>query len=242
MLYSDTILIEVVNIPQISINAENISCAGQNNGSILLEIANQTNNYTVVWNQGFQGDSLYNLSEGNYTYEYNDSNGCYYADSINILSPYALVVISQITPYSAISMGEIYSIINGGTPPYQIYLDSVLQGFVIDSLLPGFYYYEVIDANGCSFSNTIEIVDYTAVGLAFQNTETYQFENPIYGNILYFYSASSIDEISVYNTLGQMLPSHFENNILFINDDYKGVIFLKIISQNKENNFKVLKL
>ena len=64
----------------------------------------------------------------------------------------------------------------------------------------------------------------------------------MYGNILHFYNASSIDEISVYNALGQLLPSQFENNILFIHDDYKGVIFLKIISQNKENHFKVLKL
>ncbi len=242
LLHSDTLVIEVVNAPQISINAENISCAGQNNGSIILEIVNQTNDYTIFWNQGMQGDSLYNLSAGNYTYEYNDIYGCYYTDSITILSPYALLVISQVTPYSASGMGEIYSIVNGGTPPYEIYLDSLLQGIVIDSLVPGFYYYQVFDANGCSYSNTIEIVDYTAVGLASEKNATYQFENPMYGNIIHLYNASSIDEISVYNTLGQLLPSHLENNILFINDDYKGVIFLKIISHHKSYHFKVIKL
>jgi hypothetical protein len=242
LIASDTIGINVLSNPQISINAENISCAGQNNGSILLEIVNQTNDYTIVWNQGLQGDSLFNLSAGNYTFEYNDIYGCYYTDSIDILSPYALLVTSQITPYSASGMGEIYSIINGGTPPYQIYLDGDLQGALIDSLLPGIYNYQVFDANGCSLSNTIEIIDNTSVGLTFKNIATYQFENPMYGNILHFYNASSIDEISVYNALGQLLPSQFENNILFIHDDYKGVIFLKIISQNKENHFKVLKL
>ena len=100
----------------------------------------------------------------------------------------------------------------------------------------------MFDANGCSYSNTIEIIDNTAVGLASENTAIYQFENPMYGNILNFYHAASIDEISVYNALGQLLPSHFENNILLINDDYKGVIFLKISSHGKANHVKVLKL
>jgi hypothetical protein len=242
MLFSDTLLIEVVNSPQISINAQNISCDGLSDGSIILDIVNQTNDFTVTWNLGLQGDTINNLAAGNYTYEYNDIYGCYYTDSINILSPYAMFVFYQITPYSAIGMGEISSIINGGTPPYEIYLDSVLQGILIDSLLPGYYYYQVFDASGCSYSNTLEIVDYTAVGISSESSALFKFKNPMVDNQLQIFTLEKITKIDIYNTIGQLIPSKFENNVLQLEEDYHGVIFLKIIANERENNFKLVKL
>ena len=242
ILYSDTLYIEVVDEPQISIDAQSLSCYGINDGSIILDIVNQTNDYTVTWNLGLQGDTLYNLAEGNYTYEYNDIFGCYHTDSIYILSPYAMVVISQVTGYSTSGMGSIYSIINGGTPPYEIYLDSILQGILIDSLLPGFYYYQVIDANGCIFSNTIQIVDYTVTETVSILKSSISFENPMIGNTLTLNCSENIIQVIVYNALGAVIPTIFENNILKIEGNYSGIFYLKVKLKDQEKNFKIMKL
>ena len=242
MLYSDTLQIEFVNLPQISIDAQNISCNGLADGSIILDIVNQTNDYTVNWNLGLQGDTLNNLAAGNYTYEYNDIYGCYFTDSITILSPYVLNVISQVIPYSSISYGSIQSIINGGTPPYEVYLDSILQGLMIDSLLPGFYFYEVYDANGCMYSNTIEIVDYTTVSLNATLNGILKFQNPIYESKLHIEGVENMTEIALYNSMGQLIPSTFENNNLHFEAAYTGLLYLKIVENGKEQHFKILKL
>ena len=185
MVPSDTLTVQIENQPQISINAQDISCFGLNDGSIILDIVNQTNNFSIQWNQGLQGDTLNNLAAGNYVYEYNDIYGCTYSDSINIYNPFALNVLSQITPYTLSAYGAIYSIINGGTAPYEIYLDSLLQGTIIDSLLPGFYYYEVYDANGCNYTSTIEIIDETLISIFNEKTGAIKFQNPMAGDYLF---------------------------------------------------------
>lgn len=238
---SDTLFINVVDAPQISIIADNTSCSDAADGSIILDIVNQSNNYTVQWSQGLQGDTLLNLLPGSYTYEYNDSYGCEYVDSISIFSPYSLNVISQISPYSELNFGSIYSIINGGTIPYSIYLNGNLVASLIDSLLPGIYLYEVIDANGCSYSSNIEIINESSIGIKDENNFSISFQNPMIGNTLLISSKVKISEIKVYNSLGQVTSSFFENNILHVSEELTGIIYLKIISKNSERNFKVLK-
>ncbi len=238
---SDTLFINVADAPQISINAENTSCSDAADGSIILDIVNQSNNYTVQWNQGLQGDTLLNLLPGSYTYEYSDNYGCEYVDSISIFSPYALNVLSQISPYSELNFGSINSIINGGTIPYNIFLNGNLESSLIDSLLPGIYLYEVVDANGCFYSSNIEIINETIIGIEDENNFSISFQNPMIGNTLLVSSKVKISEIKVYNTLGQEMSSFFENNILHVSEEVTGIIYLKIISENRERNYKVLK-
>lgn len=238
---SDTLFINVADAPQISINAENTSCSDAADGSIILDIVNQASNYTVQWNQGLQGDTLLNLLPGSYTYEYSDNYGCEYVDSISIFSPYALNVLSQISPYSELNFGSINSIINGGTIPYNIFLNGNLESSLIDSLLPGIYLYEVVDANGCIYSSNIEIINETIIGIEDENNFSISFQNPMIGNTLLVSSKVKISEIKVYNTLGQEMSSFFENNILHVSEEVTGIIYLKIISENRERNFKVFK-
>ncbi len=241
LIYSDTLTIEVSNTPQISINAQNISCTGLSDGSITLDIVNATNSYNIQWNQNLQGDSLTGLAAGNYVYEYSDIFGCMATDSISIYSPFALIVNLQITPYSLSGYGSINSIINGGTSPYNVYLDGDLQSQFIDSLLPGNYLYKVIDANGCVYSNNITIVDQTLVGLTVNNKQTLIYENPMIGGELQIKSLEKIRQIKVYNTLGQLITSSFENNTLHLNDDYYGLIYLTVITEQSQQHIKILK-
>lgn len=239
---SDTISVFVANIPQISINAQDISCSGLTDGQITLNIFNQTSDFTIQWNQGLQGDTLENLSTGNYIFEYNDVYGCSITDSITINAPYALNISSQISPYTLAGYGSIYSIINGGTPPYSVYLDGNLESNLIDSLLPGTYLYEIYDANGCLYTAQVQIIDQTITGINSSDRKRIIIENPIIGNEIKLNTIGEITAVSVFNYLGQLIPCTFENNKLHFETDYRGLLYLKIITDGKEQNFKVLKL
>jgi hypothetical protein len=241
LIPSDSLFIDVSNTPQISINAENISCAGLADGSIILDIVNQTNNYTIQWNQGLQGDSLINLLPGSYSYEYNDIYGCEVIDSINIFSPYSLNVTSQINPFTQFNFGSINSIINGGTAPYSIYLDGNLESNLIDSLIPGNYLYEVIDANGCTYSINIEIIDETITGIKNSNSFNILIQNPFTGSEIPIACSDKISSAVVYNTLGQIIPSLLENNVLYLSENCNGIIHLIICTEKGEKHFTLLK-
>jgi hypothetical protein len=116
-----------------------------------------------------------------------------------------------------------------------------LESSLTDSLLPGIYLYEVVDANGCIYSSNIEIINETIIGIEDENNFSISFQNPMIGNTLLVSSKVKISEIKVYNTLGQEMSSFFENNILHVSEEVTGIIYLKIISENRERNYKVLK-
>ena len=107
--------------------------------------------------------------------------------------------------------------------------------------MPGNYLYEVIDANGCVYSNNITIVDQTLVGLTVNNKQTLIYENPMIGGELQIKSLEKIRQIKVYNTLGQLITSSFENNTLHLNDDYYGLIYLTVITEQSQQHIKILK-
>ncbi len=241
-LFSDTLTIMVASNPQISIQSVDLSCFGTNDGSIILDVVNQTSNYTIHWNQGLQGDTLTNLQAGNYTFLYNDIFGCTYADSISILSPYPIDVFFQVTGYSAIGMGSINSIINGGTSPYAIYLNGILESNFIDSLMPGNYLFEVFDASGCVYNNSVQIFDYTITFTNPQELDDFHFQNPINSDFTAIDSKKKISQIIIFNSLGQEIPSFYENNILRIDACYFGILYLKFIAEDGVHFFKVFKL
>jgi hypothetical protein len=238
---SDTLIIAVGNPPQISMNVTDLTCAGSNDGVIVLDIIGNASNYSVLWNGSLNGDSISNLNEGTYIYSYFDNYGCAVVDSIAVNSPFPFNVQSLILPYTATTFGSIQSIINGGTPPYSIYLDSVLASTFIDSLLPGNYSYEIYDAHGCYYYENIEIIDQTLVSLGASFIQTISFENPMTGESLRINYNGKIVEILVYNSLGQLIKSSFDGSNLQLQENLNGVFYMRIISTAGTQHFKVLK-
>lgn len=243
VIFSDTLFVEVMDLPQVSINAQDVSCSGLSNGSIILEITNQTNNYNITWNSGLSGDSLFNLSSGSYTFEYTDNFGCYFTDSINILSPYPLNVMTQVIGYSATGPGSITTIINGGTAPYSIYLDGNTESNFIDSLLPGNYFFEVIDANGCIFDLNIEIIDYTITDISNEINEfDCQFENPVKENRLPLSCNGKINQIKLFDSTGRSIPYYFEGGTITFLSEHRGLICLMIWLDTEVKYYKLFRL
>jgi hypothetical protein len=238
---SDTLAIFVANAPQISINAEGVSCFNQNDGVITLDIINQTNNYTINWNGGFAGDSLSNLGEGNYVYQYSDEYGCTKSDSIFISAPFDFNIQSQIVHATNNNLGSIQSIINGGTPPYTIYFNGNVTGNLIDSLQPGLYSFEVVDASMCSEIINFEILFITGTNNMNAAPHIEVYPNPVSSNIIYFSSNIPVNSIQVFNSLGQAIAIERTKNYVEIWEPITGFIFIEIKTEEQVFRYKLIK-
>jgi hypothetical protein len=243
MIYeSDTIHVYQSVNPQISINANHASCYNSNNGTIFIDILTPYNDGSIIWNNGATGDSLYNLSSNTYAYTYTDFMGCSYIDSVVITQPFDINIQTMVIDYTLSNPGSVQSIINGGTPPYTIYFNGSIAGNLIDSLLPGLYSFEVVDANLCSEIVNFEILYITKNSAALKDDLIEIYPNPITENTFYINHKLSLKNIKLYSSLGQLIPFKFLNNSITLDAPYSGVLFIELTSNEDVLYFKLVKL
>jgi len=164
----------------------NISCFGINDGSAIVNFFGGATgslqgdtNYILGWAGTPQPVYLpfpqtifnttllpapYNsIPAGIYPYTVTDLNGCTIYDTITLTEPDSLYSTYSTTFYNGyeiscngINDGEIDIQVNGGTAPFDNYLNSALQsGLISSGLSAGNYTDSIVDANGCVTTNTI---------------------------------------------------------------------------------------
>jgi hypothetical protein len=239
---SDSINVFVAAQPQINVNATGASCYNVYDGSIDLDVINETSSYTINWNQGLQGKDLIFLMPGNYIYSYTDTFGCALMDSIYIDAPFPINLQLLVTDYSALSYGEIQCIINGGTAPYTISLNGTQVGNNVDSLLPGNYLLSITDNNGCLYTQNFIVDDLTVTAIYNEIIEVSLSPNPIDNNMINIHSNVGIDAIMVYDLFGNKIDFILNNNTLLVDELYQGLLFVCIEVGGKHFRYKILKI
>jgi gliding motility-associated-like protein len=140
---------------------QEVSCYG----SILVDVLNTLGDYQIFW-EGDISDSIFinDLSAGQYIVTVIDDVGCVKVDSfeVNGLINYSIFDASCLTiPDGVIEIFDIYL----GNAPYSLSLnnslldDDVVSTYNIDNLLAGSYLVTLVDADSCSFSDSL-LVDY----------------------------------------------------------------------------------
>ena len=151
------ITINQPSILNVSSTVNSVTCYNGSNGSVGLNITGGTPPYISNWN-GFNPN---NLSLGTYSYTVTDFNNCSYTDSVYISQPSPMQVSS--TTYDATCYGynDGYVILNisGGTLPYTQNWGS----YDPNNLFAGTYNYDILDSNGCIYSDIITILEPSAV-------------------------------------------------------------------------------
>jgi hypothetical protein len=66
-------------------------------------------------------------------------------------------------------------------------------------------------------------------------------QNPFTGNEIPIACSDKISSAVVYNTLGQIIPSLLENNVLYLSENCNGIIHLIICTEKGEKHFTLLK-
>jgi hypothetical protein len=141
----------------VTVNIEEVDCAGATSGAISLEISGGTGEYTTDWG----GEDPTSLSMGSYTAIVSDDNGCSTSTVVMVDEPTALsveITISNVTCNGG-SDGEAELLINGGTGMIETDWNSV-NPLAIQA---GNYSVHISDENGCSSTLSYVITEPTAV-------------------------------------------------------------------------------
>jgi large repetitive protein len=150
-------------------NGHHISCAGGNDGNILLTATGGSTPYSVSWNTGASSFSLSGLAAGTYTATVTDVNGCGSTASHVLTEPSPLLVSAAQnlhpggfgTSCASASDGSITTTMAGGMPPYSVHWTGP-GGYSSTSASPtglaaGTYMLTVVDASGCAYQQPVMV-------------------------------------------------------------------------------------
>ncbi len=137
----------------------NISCFGEEDGSIELSVASSSS-VSYFWSNGMTGNLIENLPTGVYDVTIvNDSNGCEIYGAYFVDEPDELYIEANGSDASCDSAnGTIDYFVDGGVTPYQTFLEGgLINENPITNLPEGVYNLEILDANDCLISLLVNI-------------------------------------------------------------------------------------
>jgi gliding motility-associated-like protein len=164
-------LTEPAAIAILTEDATPITCAGANDGTIVITSSGGTAPMTYTLNPGAvsNGTGIFNgLSAATYTVSVSDSEGCGPVNSspLAIIDPPALVLDSLVSAEiscNGVGDGSIEIYMSGGVPPYEFSINNQANwssDSIFIDLAPATYEVYIRDANACTlFAGTIVMAD-----------------------------------------------------------------------------------
>lgn len=162
---TDTIQVVEPSVLATTSSFINVSCFGDNNGSALITPAGGTPSYSYQWDNGQTTSAVVNLSEGSYSVMVTDSKGCTSTASVSITQPAAL---SNSVSHINVSCfggnnGSASVLVSGGTASYSYLWETWETTSVASNLSEGSYSVSITDANGCTSSAFVSIIQPAAL-------------------------------------------------------------------------------
>ncbi len=175
LLCTQTQTINIISPPALTLTASNgtLSCSGVCNGTVGVVAAGGTPGYSYNWSSlpAQSTPTASSLCVGNYFVSVTDSKGCLASSNASVTQPPALTaVISGIKPSCNICIGSATVTPGGGTPAYSYSWTNAASVIVSNSqvatnLCTGFYTVTVGDAQGCTTTQTVQILQTVIVVL-----------------------------------------------------------------------------
>lgn len=164
-LDSATVTINEPDSIDISITVEGASCNGDCDGSAIAIATGGNTPYTYQWNDpnSTLNDTVTDLCAGIYSLVVTDSLGCTATSSAVITEPLPLTLLDSAVNISCGGTcdGLAGVLVTGGTAPYDYQWDDPNSSTnpIITDLCAGTYQVVVTDANGCSDSVSVTIIE-----------------------------------------------------------------------------------
>jgi len=169
----------------VSTNVQQVSCYGDNNGSIELTITGGTEPYSTYWSSNGNGALQDDLQPGIYTVTVTDANFCQatVTDTIAEAEFFMKPSFTDVTCFGA-KNGSISLNIKGGIYPIRVlWSDNTKAGSVRNNLSAGIYSVTLSDGSGCSFSKVFNILEPLQLVLNPAITNAFECDNPNSGAI-----------------------------------------------------------
>ncbi|WP_242093830.1 T9SS type B sorting domain-containing protein [Aestuariivivens sediminicola] len=192
-------------------------------GSIQLQVNDALPQYyytlteggTLISSVGPIADSNYtfdNLNPGTYTYNVTTDDGCVFTGDIDILDPPFITVTAALTQPLTCTDGEITIYPDGGTPPYNYFINSTTVSqdypeYVVTAA--GTYTITVIDFNGCEATTSIDVEGILPPEFTISQADILCADDPNSGSIT----------INVTNANGNSLMYSIDNGASFVSSN-----------------------
>jgi gliding motility-associated-like protein len=166
---SGTISVPAVLTAQIS--SQQSTC-GAANGSISVAVNGGTAPYDYSWSNGATTASLANLPAGAYALTITDNAGCTLSQSTDVQSAGSIsVVANSVTAVrcNGDANGVAEAIVTGGTAPYQFVWSNGATQSLVGGMAAGTYSVTATDANGCSASASVSMIEPQVLSVQLQN-------------------------------------------------------------------------
>ncbi|MFT4759696.1 MAG: hypothetical protein ACI9XO_004215 [Paraglaciecola sp.] len=146
----------------IDITSENITCFNQNDGTASVINNGGQGPYDYEWSTGINSFAIANLMPGTYEVTVTDANDCSGILEATISQPSLLAADVSSTDESGNSTndGTASASPNGGTAPYTYEWSNNAIDPTLTNLAPGDYTVTVLDANDCTFVETINVAEF----------------------------------------------------------------------------------
>ncbi|MGM0551927.1 MAG: T9SS type B sorting domain-containing protein, partial [Bacteroidota bacterium] len=144
-----------------TLNKQDITCYGDGNGNIDLEVTGGNGDYTYSWSNGSSDEDLQDLSGGEYTVSITDKLGCSLVESTTIIEPdpfEANLNITQIRCFGE-DNGAITANPSGGNGEYVYAWSNGESTASISDLTPGSYQLTLTDREACEVIEEVAIVE-----------------------------------------------------------------------------------
>ncbi len=138
----------------------NNTCAGENNGSIIIDVDGGAAPLSYRWSNGDTTKDLTGLENGIYTLTVTDAREVSINTSFNVGQFDPLVVngnIIEVTGNPQMPNGRVNLTISGGDSPYTVQWDNGTTSQVLSGVPVGTYCVTVTDDNGCTFEGCYEV-------------------------------------------------------------------------------------
>ncbi len=156
-----------------TITPTNTNC-GLSDGAFTVKTTGGNPTYIISWDGPVSGTkntqsnntTIGELPAGDYDVNITDSYGCKIYKKVTINSAGNLGIQTTVTNASCGQSGKVKVVVSNGVAPFKVYLSGDANNtytasnstFTIDPLLPGSYHLYIVDANGCSVSKDVSIL------------------------------------------------------------------------------------
>jgi hypothetical protein len=144
----------------ITLTPTNVACFGGSTGQIVSSVSGGTAPFTYFWSTGATTANLTSVGLGGYSVTVTGANGCDAVASATLIQPNELAVNSAVTQVYCIggATGAINLTVTGGTTPYTYNWGGGITTEDRTGLSAGTYNVTITDANTCSITRTITII------------------------------------------------------------------------------------
>ncbi|WP_375580740.1 T9SS type A sorting domain-containing protein [Marivirga tractuosa] len=185
---------------------DDISCSGEKDGQIEVNVVGGKSPYTYNLNDGssVENNIWEGLSSGEYTIKVTDSNGCLDSMVATIKNPNPLEISAEVSNSNSVDGNGIIELtVSGGTGPYSYEWNNEADTSIIENLEVGIYTVIVTDENGCSLEESFEVTGVTATDKNIEN-ELIIFPNPVRSKVSVIHPENS-NELLIYDAKGKLI-------------------------------------